>query len=53
MDDKVMAALWTMWGAVQQAALVSPYDENLKNLYNISKAAMVRAELIPEDPVVI
>ena len=49
MDDKAMAALWTMWGAIQQAYKVNCYDEAMKGLYNISKEAMVRAELIPEE----
>lgn len=50
MDDKIMAALWTMWGAIQQAAKVNTYDETIKGLYEISREAMIRAELIPQDP---
>lgn len=53
MDEKTMAALWTMWGAIQQAAKVNTYDETIKGLYEISKGAMKMAELISEDPIII
>lgn len=49
MDDKVMAALWTMWGAIQQASKVNEYDETIKGLYEISKEAMVGAELVSKE----
>lgn len=46
MDDKATAALWTIWGAVQQAAKVNTYDETIKGLYEISQEALVKAGLI-------
>lgn len=48
MNGKVMAALWTIWGAIQQTAKFNTYDETIKWLYEISKKAMIKAGLIQE-----
>ena len=51
MNEEAMAALWTMWGAIQQAVSGNRYDENLANLLGIAKSAIIRAGLVSEDEV--
>lgn len=50
-NEKLIAACWTMSGAIQQAKSVDVYNEPLCSLYNIAKEAMIRAEQIknPEE----
>ncbi|MFQ9886133.1 hypothetical protein [Negativibacillus massiliensis] len=47
-DEKLIAACWTMWGAIQQAKSVDTYNEPICSLHNIAKEAMIRAEQIKQ-----
>lgn len=47
-EEKLIAACWTMWGAIQQAKSVDTYNDPLCSLYNIAKEAMIRAEQIKQ-----
>lgn len=40
-NEKLIAACWTMWGAIQQAKSVDTYNEPICSLYNIAKEAMI------------
>lgn len=41
-EEKLIAACWAMYSAIQQAQATDVYDEKLKSLYEIAKAAMIR-----------
>ena len=47
-NEKLIAACWAMWGAIQQAKSTDVYNETLGALYNIAKEAMIRAEQIKQ-----
>lgn len=47
-NEKTIAALWTIWGAIQQAKSTDAYNETLGALYNIAKEAMIRADQIKQ-----
>ena len=47
-NEKLIAACWAMWGAIQQAKSTYAYNETLNALYNIAKEAMIRAEQIKQ-----
>lgn len=48
-NEKLIAALWTIWGAIQQAKSTDAYNETLGTLYNISKEAMIRCGQIEKE----
>lgn len=41
--EKLIAALWMMWGAIKQAHANEVYDESLCSLYEIGRQAMERS----------
>lgn len=47
-EEKLIAACWAMWGAIQQAKSVDTYNELICSLYNIAKEAMIRAKQIKQ-----
>lgn len=42
-EDKLLAAVWTMWGAIQNAHANDVYNENINSVYDIAKQAMERS----------
>lgn len=47
--DTENSTCFEIWGAVQQAYQVHPYDDDIKSLYEICHLAMLRANLIKEE----
>lgn len=39
-NEKLIATLWAMWGAICQAHKVEVYNENISALYEIGQEAM-------------
>lgn len=47
-EEKMVAALWSMYAAIQQAQAIDIYDEQLNSLLSIAKEAMIRCGQLEE-----
>ncbi len=47
-NEKLIAACWAMWSAIQQAQAVDIYNEAINSLAKIAKEAMTRCGQIEE-----
>ena len=47
-EEKLIAALWAMYAAIQQAQAIDIYDEQLNSLLAIAKEAMIRCGQLEE-----
>lgn len=47
-NEKLIAACWAMWSAIQQAQAVDTYNETINSLAKNAKEAMIRCGQIEE-----
>lgn len=48
-NEKLLTALWEIWGAVQLAYNKDAYDNKMSKLYEIAKGAIVRTGQVKEE----
>lgn len=48
-EEKLIAACWAMWSAIQQAQAVDTYNESINSLAKIAKEAMTRCGQLEEE----
>lgn len=47
-DQRLVAAIWLMYGAIRQLECQYPYDEHIKRLSDITHQAMVMSNQIED-----